>query len=88
MYKYKLLFLLCFFSVSCTVGPDYQRPQFYDEATVAQELNLTEDRPLPEKWYRQFADSQLNDSKRIAKQHRNTDSNDTLKAGSRLFRDK
>lgn len=61
MYKYKLLFLLCFFSVSCTVGPDYQRPQFYDEATVAQELNLTEDRPLPEKWYRQFADSQLNE---------------------------
>lgn len=52
--------LIGFAVASCNVGPDYQRPQFYNEATLAQELNLNANQPLPPKWYKQFADSQLN----------------------------
>ncbi len=49
--------LLC---VACNVGPDYVRPEFYDDATISRELHLKENRPLPEKWYRRLDDSQLN----------------------------
>lgn len=45
---------------ACNAGPDYVRPQFYDEATIARELHLKENKPLPAKWYRRFDDSQLN----------------------------
>lgn len=51
-----ILILLC---VACNVGPDYVRPDLYDEATMARELQLKEDRPLPEKWYRRLGYSQL-----------------------------
>ena len=45
--------------VSCNVGPDYVRPELYNEATIAQELHLKENRPLPQKWYCRLGDSQL-----------------------------
>lgn len=45
--------------VSCSVGEDYEKPQFYTDATVAQNLNITVQKPLPQKWYNDFADSQL-----------------------------
>ena len=45
---------------ACNAGPDYMRPQFYDEATIAHELHLKKNKPLPAKWYRRFDDSQLN----------------------------
>ncbi len=53
-----ILILLC---VACNVGPDYVRPDFYDEATMARELHLKENRPLPEKWYRRLGYLQLDD---------------------------
>ncbi len=45
--------------VSCSVGPDYVRPDFYDEATMARELHFKTPQPLPEKWYRRLGDSHL-----------------------------
>lgn len=45
--------------VSCNVGPDYVRPDFYDEATTARELHLKTPQPLPKKWYCRLGDSQL-----------------------------
>lgn len=45
--------------VSCSVGEDYTRPEFYTDATLAQTLNVSAQKPLPQKWYIDFADSQL-----------------------------
>ncbi len=55
--------LLCGVSLvcaACNVGPDYVRPEFYDDATLMRELNLQQNQALPEKWYRQLGDSHLN----------------------------
>lgn len=48
--------LLC---LSCSVGEDYIPPKSYSDATLAQNLNITSDKPLPQKWYVDFADPQL-----------------------------
>ena len=59
MYKALLCSVVCLLCLSCSVGPDYERPLFYNEATIAQELNLQNTASLPCNWYKQFADSQL-----------------------------
>lgn len=58
--KISLLFLLL---ASCTVGPDYKRPQMYSDSSMAQSLNLTTaaaDTQIVKDWYRQFNDETLN----------------------------
>ncbi len=45
--------------VSCNVGEDYKEPQLYTDATIAQTLNISTQKPLPQKWYIDFSDSQL-----------------------------
>ena len=57
--KYPLLMLSCL-AVSCSVGPDYTPPEFYNNAALKQELHLQKSRNLSTKWYTAFADEQLN----------------------------
>lgn len=47
---------------SCTVGPDYKRPNFVSDDEVAQSLELKNKavRIIPEDWYKQFDDQTLN----------------------------
>jgi multidrug efflux system outer membrane protein len=49
--------LLC---LSCTVGPDYNKPDFYSDAVIKKELNLQESYTVSPKWYTQLRDSNLN----------------------------
>lgn len=60
----KHLFSLLTFTMlaSCTVGPDYERPQFYPDAEVAKNLKLeqAEASPVGQDWYKQFNDPALN----------------------------
>ena len=52
----KHLFSLLAFTMlaSCTVGPDYERPQFYPDAEVAKNLKLeqAEASPVGQDWYK------------------------------------
>jgi len=50
-------FMVC---VSCSVGEDYAEPQLYSDATIAQNLHISAQNPLPRQWYKDFDDSQLN----------------------------
>lgn len=47
---------------SCAVGPDYERPQFFSDAEVADSLKLTSAAQynIPTDWYTMFDDSALN----------------------------
>lgn len=49
-------FVIC---VSCSVGEDYAQPEFYTDATIAQNLNISMQNSLPNKWYTEFEDAQL-----------------------------
>lgn len=53
--------MACTLLASCTVGPDYQRPQFYQSAEVAKNLKLeqAEATPVYHDWYKQFNDPAL-----------------------------
>ena len=46
---------------SCTVGPDYQRPKFFNDAEVAKNLKLEQANasPVYHDWYKQFNDPAL-----------------------------
>lgn len=46
---------------SCTVGPDYQRPKFFNDAEVAKNLKLEQANasPVYHDWYKQFNDLAL-----------------------------
>lgn len=55
----KLIYIIIMLCVSCSVGQDYIPPNSYSDATLAQNLNISEQKPLPQKWYTDFADLQL-----------------------------
>lgn len=57
--KHLLLMLSCLV-VSCSVGPNYTTPEFYNNAALKQELSLQKSHNISEKWYKSFADEQLN----------------------------
>ncbi len=48
---------------SCTLGPDYHRPQVYKDESFAKSLNLQTQAPkmeIKKDWYKQFQDDSLN----------------------------
>lgn len=46
---------------ACTVGPDYQKPNAYEDLQIAQSLQLTgRDLSISNLWYEQFKDKNLN----------------------------
>ena len=49
-------------AASCTVGPDYVRPEFFDDGqlSAALEAGSGESFPISVRWYRQFEDETLN----------------------------
>ena len=49
-------------AASCTVGPDYVRPAFFDDGqlTAALDAGSGESFPISVRWYRQFEDETLN----------------------------
>jgi NodT family efflux transporter outer membrane factor (OMF) lipoprotein len=55
----KILSLAFLFCISCSVGENYVPPKSYSDATLAQNLNISAAKPLPQKWYTDFADVQL-----------------------------
>lgn len=65
--KKQILFSLLA-AASCTVGPDYERPQFFDERRLAAalEVNPGQELPVSVRWYEQFGDDMLNDLVRQA----------------------
>ncbi len=60
--KKQILFSLLA-AASCTVGPDYERPQFFDDRRLAAALEVKPGQELPVsvRWYEQFGDDTLND---------------------------
>lgn len=59
MNKLKLFFVL--FLLSCTVGPDYQKKDVYEDSQIAESLKLTgKDLKIDSSWYREFNDQNLN----------------------------
>jgi len=60
--KYMLPFLTVVLLSSCTVGPDYQRPKFFNKSEVAKNLKLEQANasPVYHDWYKQFNDPALN----------------------------
>ena len=63
-----------FLLTGCTVGPDYERPDFYADAQIADSLNMREksDVSLERRWYEFFNDATLNKLVCLAKR-RNLD---------------
>ena len=61
-----MLKIICIFSVflllSCTLGPDYERPDFYKEQEIKNSLHLSSATPIPvaKDWYTMFKDDTLN----------------------------
>lgn len=55
----KIIYIGIMLCASCSVGEDYLPPKSYSDATLVQNLNITAPKPLPQKWYVDFADSQL-----------------------------
>ncbi len=55
----KMIYIAALFCISCSVGEDYTPPKTYSDAAVAHNLNITTAKPLPQKWYTDFADTQL-----------------------------
>lgn len=47
---------------SCSVGPDYKRPEFFDSSEVAKSLNVNTEASveITKDWYKQFNDETLN----------------------------
>lgn len=59
---FKLILLSSVFTLaSCTVGPDYNRPDLYDDAQIAHSLRLQNScTQISRNWYEQFNDDKLN----------------------------
>lgn len=55
----KIIWICIIFCTSCSVGENYTPPQSYSDATLVQNMNITVSKPLPQKWYVDFADAQL-----------------------------
>lgn len=55
----RIICICIIFCASCSVGEDYMPPQSYSDVALAQNLGITVQKPLPQKWYVDFADSQL-----------------------------
>lgn len=55
--------LMAFLLASCTVGPDYHRPQVYRDEEISKNLGLNpaERTPVAKDWYKQFNDPVLNE---------------------------
>lgn len=61
MYKYVLLSFVVWLA-SCTVGPDYTRPEFYEDKQIAQSLHLNnKDVKISQNWYEEFQDDHLSE---------------------------
>ena len=57
---HSLLFILCIIISSCSVGPDYEEPQIYEDAQISQALKLNNNNlQIPQDWYKQFNDKTL-----------------------------
>lgn len=62
-----LLFLLL---ASCTVGPDYKRPNTYEDQQIAQTLKLNgKPERIAQNWYTEFADPRLDELVAIGLRH-------------------
>lgn len=61
MNKFMLICGVSLLCVSCSVGPDYKRPQIYSDGQIAQNLNLKHktDRRITPEWYKMFQDADL-----------------------------
>ena len=60
MRRYFSLFSLALLS-SCTLGPDYRRPEIYTDKAISASLRLNEvAQPVEREWYRRFNDTLLN----------------------------
>ena len=55
----KIAYITVMFCISCSVGEDYVAQKSYSDATLAQTLNISAEKPLPQKWYADFADPEL-----------------------------
>lgn len=62
MRKVLSIFSVCLL-LSCTVGPDYERPEFYSDENIKNSLNLKpiNNNSVSLEWYKEFNDSILND---------------------------
>ena len=62
MRKYILLSIILLFVFSCTVGPDYVKPEFFDNQKLIKTLNVNQKqvKPISLQWYEQFDDKILN----------------------------
>ena len=55
------LFLSSFALISCTLGPDYKRPETFFDEQIKKALNLSEKTAYPShEWYKDFNDDNLN----------------------------
>ena len=61
--KMSRLWLLCSVAIisSCTVGPDYKRPQLFPDSDIAESLQLSgKENTINQEWYKEFNDVFLN----------------------------
>lgn len=60
MHKFCLI-ISTFALISCTLGPDYERPQTFSNEEIKKSLNLSNDSSYPSRdWYKDFNDTTLN----------------------------
>lgn len=59
MYKYFISISALIICVSCTVGPDYEKPQIFSVSEIKHELRLKENGKLPDNWYKNLQDDYL-----------------------------
>ncbi|MBQ8672408.1 MAG: TolC family protein [Alphaproteobacteria bacterium] len=60
MLKNFYIIALSMFCFACNVGEKYKQPNFYDDNKIAAELHLKPTNHLPNNWYLQLKDEQLN----------------------------
>ena len=59
MYKYFISIAALIICASCTLGPDYERPQIFSVSEIKNELRLKENGKLPDNWYKNLQDDYL-----------------------------
>lgn len=60
MYK-KIIYSVFLICASCTLGPDYVSPDVYNDKTLQNELKLLKNGKIPDKWYKNWDDENLQD---------------------------
>lgn len=60
MYK-KIIYLVFLICASCTLGPDYISPEVYNDKILYKELKLLKNGRIPDKWYKNWDDKNLQD---------------------------